>query len=164
MSEKVDSATLVSALTDLEKEFSQFLDTHQSNIELMGQSFVEEAADYYGRCFGAVEVFRSELYSMFAKLFCRLHVSSFAELERTWKKYYSTPEVRNAVEDYLEVCDQFDKAFRKFKVKQPEDQSEIGKPGPIDIPLVNVRTGETQTIGDYVGESNLLVVLVRHFL
>lgn len=161
---EVDSATLVSALKDTTKEFKKFLESNKHSIELFGQSFLEEGTTFYDRCFAVGDEFRSELYTIFAKLFCKLHISSFDELEQTWKKQDSSLQVRNAVKGYLKVCDQFDKAFRKFQVKQPEDQSEIGKPGPIDIPLINVRTGDTQTIGNQVGKSNLLVVLLRHFL
>lgn len=160
----ITATKLATALNSLTNKLDEHLEKRADIIQRLAGTFQRQPEVNPPDFFKDLQAVRLPVIYMFADLFKSLGAFTHAELEDLWKPFYSLPAVREAVDDFIEVQDRFHEMFKDFKIPLPKDQSKLGEEGPLDIPLVNPRTGERSSIRDYIGEWTLLVILLRHYL
>lgn len=102
----------------------------------------------------------------------RTAVQTRAELEQLWRRHYVHPEVRDAVDDLLEVEEDFaefvnevDKELSLYEDKIAyKDVAEMGQMLPKDLEVIEASSGQLATLESYwKGSKFTLFVVLRHF-
>lgn len=122
------------------------------------QSHEDFAYKNYG-CMG-------EVIKIYKHLLLELDCKSRSELENKWKQHFSNIEVRDAVEQLFEVENKWNEFLHSVDQEVQHEgmiRSAVGDPAPCDIPLCDVKTGETVTLNKYLKMGNLVLILLRHF-
>ncbi|KAI8479193.1 hypothetical protein Bbelb_430870, partial [Branchiostoma belcheri] len=107
------------------------------------------------------------LIGIYYNFLTRLCVKTRLEAERLWEHLYRYPSVQSAVEDLWEVEEQWDRFLQDVDKQLNADRAgedlRVGSLGPVDVPLVDARTGRSVNLQDYLGYQCLILVLLRHF-
>lgn len=96
-------------------------------------------------------------------------VKTRAALEAIWSKFYQSQDIRDAVEELIEVEDNWNAFLDNVDcmlsgtVIDEDVQVSTGMHAPCDIPLINVTTKSSTSLGDMIGQRFLLLVMLRHF-
>ncbi|CAL8314504.1 unnamed protein product [Lota lota] len=104
-----------------------------------------------------------------ADLYNSIGVTKKSDAESTWAKSYHHAPVREAVENLLQLESEWDSFLASVEAglgpaetQGPEGSTAERLSG--DLALVDARTTETVTLGQYLGKGqSLLLVLIRHF-
>ncbi|KAK6180781.1 hypothetical protein SNE40_008769 [Patella caerulea] len=108
-----------------------------------------------------------KLAVVYSQCFKSLGITSKDDLENIIRKNFRHNDIPDVVEElhdhereWDDMLKDVDKQFMKdgdYVVKEDEV-------GPVDVPLVNARTGESVRFKDYLdSSSSLILVLLRHF-
>lgn len=104
--------------------------------------------------------------SLMADLFKRAGVVSRSELESAVKEHFRATEVRDSWEELLDVEDNWDAFLARVDSGETEGLKK-GDLAPLQLPLVEAKTGCATTLGEILGggevEQCLHLVLLRHF-
>ena len=107
----------------------------------------------------------------YAECFIANGVATRKELERLWGGLFHDEEVRETVEELLEVEEAFEELMADFdrELQKLEDQHAVANPLSVGdtlpaLSLVEAETGEAVPVDKYLKRSKLsLFILVRHF-
>uniref|UniRef100_A0A0E9X613 Uncharacterized protein n=1 Tax=Anguilla anguilla TaxID=7936 RepID=A0A0E9X613_ANGAN len=103
-----------------------------------------------------------------AGFFNSLSVKNRTEAEELWKTAYHQAEVRDMVEDLLQLEVEWDTFIQRQDTKQQTTDTLLGQGPragnlPEDMVFINARTGGTVNLAQYLGKGeNLLLFLLRH--
>ncbi|CAH1261700.1 Hypp2435 [Branchiostoma lanceolatum] len=160
----MDEEAVASSPTSLVDNVSKTVSEIEELLE-RARNFVKESLDDFMDskvgCLGG-------LISIYHNFYTRLCVKTRLEAEKLWEHLYRYPSVQSAVEDLWEVEEQWDTFLQDVDKQLNADRAgggdlQVGALGPVDVPLVDARTGSSVILQDYLGSQCLVLVLLRHF-
>uniref|UniRef100_A0AAQ5Y4M7 Selenoprotein L n=1 Tax=Amphiprion ocellaris TaxID=80972 RepID=A0AAQ5Y4M7_AMPOC len=108
------------------------------------------------------------LISAGGDLYRSLGVKTKSEAEAIWKKFYHHAEVREQVEELMQLETEWDSFLESVDtgLQTSQEQLPVAKTGDSlspDIAFTDARSGESVTLGQYLSQGQkLLLVLIRH--
>lgn len=105
--------------------------------------------------------------SAYKKCLTSLNVKSKDALERLIHQHIRNPSVQEASHELLDIEQEWDNFFKsidKNLTSEVEEPAKLGQTGPLEVPLVDARSGEATSLKQFLKERNSLVlILLRHF-
>ncbi len=122
--------------------------------------------------YGVRRMFRA--MPMYAECMSSLGVATRKEMEGCWKARFREEEVREEVDELLHAEEGFDGFLAEVEEDLKREETKLaaphvieeGKKLPLDLALVNSRTGEANKLESHWGlqdDRQTLFVLMRHF-
>lgn len=153
----VTEKTVASGLSLLLKTNRALLDKAKLEAQESLESFVaHKLVDLLGLIAAGAEFYKS------------LGVKKRSEAESVWQKFYHHAEVRDEVEELLELESEWDSFIESVDegVHAGAGQSSGLRADSLspEIPLADGGSGKSATLGQYLGQGQkLLLVLIRHY-
>lgn len=159
ISEEEEVLNHLDAIETLSTLLNSLLEQAKQNVQESLESFVSDKVRQLGQAIGG-----------YFKCFNALHVTTREELESKWKACYQNKDVRETVDNLLEVEESWNDFLRNVDEKLDggvvtgDEPVVVGSTAPLDITLFNIDTESPTTLSEFnIGSNNLLLVLLRHF-
>ncbi|KAL5008376.1 hypothetical protein ScPMuIL_013957 [Solemya velum] len=146
---------IVEELSRLVEKQQSLLKSAEADVEESLNGFIE---DKLTKLWGLVGVYK--------KCLERFGMKTKSELETFLKKYFRYRDVQEIVtelDDTEKEWDTFLQNIDEIIDDTGEGVVSLGEEGPVNEPLVDVRSEKNVTLRDYLGSSNVLLILLRHF-
>lgn len=109
-----------------------------------------------------------KLIGIYKDLLQKVGVKSKDELQSLWTPIFTDEYVRNAVEDLISAEDKWNAFLIDIEHKvntylENVPSICVGDRAPVDASLLNVKTGEMTSLAGVIGDSHVILILLRHF-
>ncbi|KAL3873171.1 hypothetical protein ACJMK2_036319 [Sinanodonta woodiana] len=156
-SSEPDSCTtdILQSLRDLYKVEEDLLKYGRDAASASRDQFLNEKI---GKFFGLAIAYKN--------CFERLKVKTKVEYEKIIKDNFRHKHIQEVFEDITEIEAQWDTFLEENDITLEEDIGDtvqLDDFGPMDATLHDARTGNSTSLHQFIGQENLILILLRHF-